>query len=335
VQLRWISATGVSEQPVDTVAELLTRPDGLVWLDIPTWDAAAEHLLRDVFAFHPLAIKDCAQRNQVPKVHVYPDHVFLVLHSPHAGDAGHVHTIELDLFIGDRHLVTVHGPISASADPAATRVEVDALAKRLGSGRLRPRHAYDLTYAIVSTVAKRQRDFTARLTADMWDLEYRFQAVVKEGPSGHLRDPERFLDELFRARHGFSMVRTQAATSRAVFARMYKIKAFGVGRGQKKIDDAVDQFDHLCELADGEKENLQATIEFYQARTNTKVTIAAERLAVIAAITLPVTAVSSILGMNVIVNDRTQPLELAVAVASMAVMSVLLLIWAKRQGWLW
>jgi magnesium transporter len=52
-------------------------------------------------------------------------------------------------------------------------------------------------------------------------------------------------------------------------------------------------------------------------------------------ITLPVTAVSSILGMNVIVNDRTQPLELAVAVASMAVMSVLLLIWAKRQGWLW
>jgi Mg2+ and Co2+ transporter CorA len=84
---------------------------------------------------------------------------------------------------------------------------------------------------------------------------------------------------------------------------------------------------------DGEKENLQGTIEFYQACTNTKVTIAAERLAVIAAITLPVTAVSSILGMNVIVNDQTQPLELAVAVAAMAVMSVLLVIWAKRQGW--
>jgi magnesium transporter len=37
--------------------------------------------------------------------------------------------------------------------------------------------------------------------------------------------------------------------------------------------------------------------------------------------------------MNVIVNDKTQPLELAVAVALMVVMSVLLLIWAKRQGW--
>jgi magnesium transporter len=37
--------------------------------------------------------------------------------------------------------------------------------------------------------------------------------------------------------------------------------------------------------------------------------------------------------MNVIVNDQTQPLELAVAVTAMAVMSVLLLVWAKRQGW--
>ena len=334
MQLRWIDAAGVSDLPVEAAAELLARPEGLVWLDVPAWDDAAERVLREVFGFHTLAIGDCAQRNQVPKVHVYTDHVFLVLHSPHPGDAGHVHTIELDLFVGDRYLVTTHGPLSSAADPAAARIEVDALAKRLESGKLRPRHAYDLTYAIVTAVAKRMRDFTARLTVDMWDLEYRFQAVVKEGPSGHLRDPERFLDELFRARHGFIMTRTQAATSREVFARMHKIKAFGAGRGQKLIDDAVDQFHHVCAMADGEKENLQGTIDFYQARTNTKVTIAAERLAVIAAITLPVTAVSSILGMNVIVNDRTQPLELAVAVASMAVMSVLLLIWAKRQGWL-
>lgn len=333
MQLRWISATGVSEHPVDAAAELLARSDGLVWLDVPSWDEAAARVLRDVFGFHPMAISDCAQRNQVPKVHVYPGHVFLVMHSPQAGAAGHVHTVELDQFIGDRYLVTVHGPLSAAADPAAARVEVDALAKRLESGKLCPQHAYDLTYALVTAVAKRLREFTARLTADMWNLEYRFQEVVKQGPSGHLRAPEQFLDELFRARHGLMVARTQAAMSREVFARMYKIKAFGPGKGQKRIDDAVDQFEHLRAMADGEKENLQGTIEFYQARTNTKVTIAAERLAVIAAITLPVTAVSSILGMNVIVNDQTQPLELAVAVAAMAVMSVLLLVWAKRQGW--
>jgi Mg2+ and Co2+ transporter CorA len=74
-------------------------------------------------------------------------------------------------------------------------------------------------------------------------------------------------------------------------------------------------------------------IEFYQARTNTKMTIAAERLAVIAAVTLPITALSSVYGMNLIVNDRTRYLHLAVLVVVMAAMSATLLRWTKRQGW--
>lgn len=73
--------------------------------------------------------------------------------------------------------------------------------------------------------------------------------------------------------------------------------------------------------------------EFYRAQTDTKMTIAAERLAVIAAITLPVTAISSVVGMNVIVNDRTQWVPLVILLVLMAVMSSLLLRWAKRQGW--
>jgi Mg2+ and Co2+ transporter CorA len=37
--------------------------------------------------------------------------------------------------------------------------------------------------------------------------------------------------------------------------------------------------------------------------------------------------------MNVIVNDRTQPVQLAVVLVVMAVMSMVLLRWTKRQGW--
>jgi magnesium transporter len=74
-------------------------------------------------------------------------------------------------------------------------------------------------------------------------------------------------------------------------------------------------------------------IEFYQARTNTKMTIAAERLAVIAAVTLPVTALSSIVGMNVIVNETTHVGQLVLLLAVMGVMSMTLLVWARRKGW--
>ena len=86
-------------------------------------------------------------------------------------------------------------------------------------------------------------------------------------------------------------------------------------------------------MADTKKAYLQGTIEFYQARTNTKMTVAAERLAVIAAVTLPITALSSVLGMNVIVNQQTHWIALTVLLAVMLAMSTTLLIWAKRKGW--
>jgi hypothetical protein len=41
-----------------------------------------------VFGFHRLAVRDCVERNQVPKVHAYSDHVFIVLHAPERGRGG-------------------------------------------------------------------------------------------------------------------------------------------------------------------------------------------------------------------------------------------------------
>ena len=86
-------------------------------------------------------------------------------------------------------------------------------------------------------------------------------------------------------------------------------------------------------MADSQREYLQGVIEFYQTRTGTKMTIAAERLAVIAAVTLPITALSSIMGMNVIVNDSTHWGCSGVLLADHGVMSSTLLIWARRKGW--
>jgi magnesium transporter len=86
-------------------------------------------------------------------------------------------------------------------------------------------------------------------------------------------------------------------------------------------------------MARTQEDYLKGVIEFFQTRTNTKMTVAAERLAVIAAVTLPVTALSSVMGMNVIVNSSSDPTFVAVLVAVMVVMASILLIWAKRHGW--
>ncbi|PTL76058.1 magnesium transporter CorA family protein [Vitiosangium sp. GDMCC 1.1324] len=325
MDIRFLSPTTVTPHSPDELAALLGRDDGLVWVDIPTWDAEAERVLTDVFKLHPLAVRDCRERNTVPKVHVYADHVFVVLHAPELGARGHVHYVELDQFIGRNYLITVHGPLNPAVSPDAAMIEVRAVLARIESGRLRPTSPQRLSHAIVSALTARLRNHTAALTREVWSLEQRVTA-------GQLEDPEEFLEEMFRTRHGLLSARTMCALSREVYGRMATIAVFR-DTGQSYVEDIVDQFDRLRAMADAQKDYLQGTIEFYQARTNTKMTIAAERLTVIAAITLPITALSSILGMNVIVSERSHFGFLMMALAVMLAMSTALLVWVRRKGW--
>jgi magnesium transporter len=62
-------------------------------------------------------------------------------------------------------------------------------------------------------------------------------------------------------------------------------------------------------------------------------TLAAERLAVIAAITLPITSLSSVMGMNVIVNDSTRWIPLIILCLIMLAISLVLLRWTRKLGW--
>jgi Mg2+ and Co2+ transporter CorA len=279
-----------------------------------------------VFGFHPLAVRDCVERNVVPKIHPYADHVLVVLHASERGKGGHVHLLELDQFIGPTYLVTVHGPVNPAAPADAAVRETQAALRRIETGRLHPRSSFELSYAIVSAVARHQEAFVAALAREAGLLE---QRVI----GGDIGDPEQFLEEMFRARHELLVVRTMAGQTREVYGRMATMSRFVPPEGKPLVADLVDQFERVRGMADGEKEFLHGVIEFYQTRTDTKMTIAAERLAVIAAVTLPITALSSIYGMNVIVNNRTHHLQLAVVLAVMAAMSAALLRWTKRQGW--
>jgi Mg2+ and Co2+ transporter CorA len=325
MEIRLVSADGVCRQEVGDLPALVAREDGVLWVDVPEGDPEAVTVLSDVFGFHPKAVQDCVGRNPVPKVHMYPDHVFVVLHAPEAGAGGHVHYVELDQFIGRRYVVTVHGPVNAAVDPAAARVETDAVAVRVDSGRFSPSSGPELSTAIVSALTGRLRDHLSARTSEVWQFEQKVTA-------GQLGDPEQFLDGMFRVRHGLLTVRTMASLSHEVYGRMHALAVFG-SDGAALLENNLDQFQRLATMAHSQEDYLQGVIEFYQTRTNTKMTIAAERLAVIAAVTLPITALSSVMGMNVIVNSRTDPVFLTSLVVLMVISSVLLLIWAKRHGW--
>jgi magnesium transporter len=326
MDVRFVSDDGIQQHPVGELERLLARDDGFVWVDIPSCDEEAARVLSEVFGFHPLAIQACIERNAVPKVRAYPDHIFVVQHAPELGEGGHVHYVELDQFIGARFVVSVHGPVNPAVPPEAAVRETRAVLGRIEAGRLRPGSPAELSYAIVSALAEGQEAFVETITREVWPLEQRVT-------SGHLGNPEQFLEDLFSARHGLLAVSNMATLGHELYGRMSALGRFIPADRQPLVADLVDQFARVAGVADGQVRYLEGVIDFYKARTDTKMTIAAERLTLIAVLTLPITAVSSVYGMNIIVNDRTDFPHLAVVLAAMLVISAILLRWAKRQEW--
>jgi Mg2+ and Co2+ transporter CorA len=326
MKLRWIDSNGMSVRDIAELSALRKRSDGFVWLDIPEWSDEAEAILSNEFHFHLLAIAESKSRSHVPRVHVYPRHAFIVVHAPEIGAAGHVHYLELDQFIADDFLVTVHGPISPKVSLEAALRETEAIAARMESGRLHPSSPFDVMYAIVSSIARREAEMVAEIAREVGLMEQRVMADVNE-------DPQKFLSELFAARHELLTIRTMAEQGGEIYRRAIKVTTFASPEGLERMKDVLDQYESVARISEAQMRFQQGVTEFYRARTDTKMTIAAERLAVIAAITLPITSLSSVLGMNVIVNDSTRWIPLTILCLIMLAISLVLLRWTKKLGW--
>ena len=297
-----------------------------MWVDIAACDAEAEHVLCERFGAHRLAVRDCGERSHVPKVRSYAHHVFIVVHSPLPDTEGEVHLVELDLFVGHDHLITVHGPLGENVPAEVAHRETGTVLRRLQSGQIRVGHPAELAHAILAAIADVMETVVGAIATRVAELD---RDVLHD----RLRDPQHTLERLFRLRHELLSLRTMAAEARDVLERMIRLADFLPPDAQPFIADIVDRFDRVRGLCDGEREFLQGVLDFHESRTATKMNVAMERLALITALALPLTAFSGIYGMNIIVNDETDFAQVLIVLATMVALVAVMLRYACRSGW--
>ena len=103
-----------------TIDVLCADEKKVVWVDVlrPTEDDYA--MLADEFRFHPLAIEDCRNAHQRPKIDEYKGYYFMVLYEASiVGKRKSLELNELNLFLGTNYLVTIHRNPLRAVDTAA------------------------------------------------------------------------------------------------------------------------------------------------------------------------------------------------------------------------
>jgi magnesium transporter len=323
----WVSEKGLERYTPEDLEHLLRADGGYLWVDIPFCDEPAAATLEGVFEFHPLAVKDCHERTHIPKIHAYPDHVFMALHAPEIGRAGHVHLVELDQFVSPRFLVTVHGPLGVGVPLDIGLRETNAVRKRIDAGRHRPSSPFELSYAIVSALARQMEECVKRLASQIAGLEQR--VMVDD-----LSQPEPLLEQMFLLRHEMVTISTMAAQSRQVFARLVDLpRVPEIARPY--FEDLQNQFEAVRSLGEGEERFLQGVVDFYQTRVATDLNVFAKRLTSVGAVLVTATLIAGIYGMNF----RHMPeidwtIGYPFALGLMAFVSWLLILYFRRKHWL-
>jgi magnesium transporter len=280
----YVHREGVTRQ-VDTIDPgWLTPGSGvIVWADVhaPTPEDAT--VLRDVFNFHPLAVEDALQTTQFPKIELYPNVLYVILHGIDFQPEHHAfETQDVDFFLARQFLVTVHDGNRRSV------LELEAKCER--NDRIVGEGPVALMYRIVDNMVDHYRPEVDELESRLDDIETK---VLEDSTTV-------MTGEILWVKRDISSMRRVVVPQRDI-----------VGRLARREFDVIDQemafrfrdvYDHLVRLADESiifQDRVTGILDAHLASVSNRLAVVSRVLAAFAVIFGPLTIMTGLFGMNV------------------------------------
>ena len=312
-------------------ARLATKKaGGYFWLDYvePSRDELSE--LIEPLGLHPLAVEDCTDANQIPKIDDYRKHTFMIFNAYQYTE--HALSVqELDFFIGDNFLISVQQR-DARGHPLLVGAEHQAELQRLN---IRQGPAF-LMHILLDLVVDRKFIEIEALEEEIIDAEEAIISNLRHFKPG----------ELLHMRRDLLVIRKSLFYEREILVKINRKDCPHIGEGALYLyRDIHDHLSKLYELTEAARDVVTSLMEMYLSMLNNQMARAANdtnatvrRLTFITTIFMPLTLLSGILGMSEwtmmtgAANWRTAyPLFFALVVV-IGILNYLLLKLLERRG---
>ncbi len=287
------------------------------WLDLfqPSDDDFA--ILRERFAYHPLAVEDSEQFGQRPKLDEYDDFVFLVVYGAAPDDD---RLVEVHCFYSERCLITVH------RDDCPAFQEVRERYKKRKAPIDKPSLLlYRIVDALVDSFFPILADFDDRID----ELEDQI----------FLRANDAQLQEIFAMKRLLVGMRKAVTPQRDLFASMMG----GVdslpgmeGDDERYFRDVYDHLIRISDLIDTYRDLLTGAMDVYLSTVSNRLNAVMKQLTVIATVFMPLTFITGFFGQNFgfmvkHISGWGSFVALGIGMEILALVALALMF--KRRGW--
>jgi magnesium transporter len=292
----------------------------LKWLHIPYPNDKNIEYLRENYDFHPLDLEDCQSKVQRPKIDIYDDYRFLILHFPYFDKAmKFVKTKEVKIFWGEHFIITLgsHWVIRTLFDKTQKEADIDI-------DEL-PNTSDVLLYSILDNLMKESfklmkmiEDNLDHISLEMFD-----------------KKAEKTIERISVTRKNLILLNTAFKPQLRLFQKVESgvIKGFTPDMedywgnnldSYQKMWDSIEDYQELIQGFSLTFDSLQAN------RTNEIMKV----LTTISTILLPLTFITGLYGMNVDLPLQENTTAFLIIVGTMILIVISLLFYFKKRRWI-
>ncbi|MBP0724716.1 magnesium/cobalt transporter CorA [Bacillus sp. RG28] len=296
-----------------TLSEAKSEKYSWYWVDIKEPTTEEIEILSTEFHFHPLAIEDCVEYVQRPKIDYYEGYHFIILHELNKME---MDENEIDLFVSERFLVSFNLKSSST---------LEIVKDQLSSEKRMTKSPLHFLHLIIDRLVDSYFPLMYRIEDELGDLE--FEQMKKS--------VNKAVESLYDIRSDLSKIRRTVLPTRDLLYRILNSSRF------KDLSEHriyfEDIYDHLMKLSDMIEANrdLAADIrESYFSLSTEHMNNIMKTLTIISSFFLPLTFIVGLYGMNFhYMPELSWKYGYAFILLVMGLVTVSMYIFFKRKGW--
>lgn len=302
------------------VIETIQHKD-LMWYHILSPTEENLTFLKENFHFHPLDIEDCRSKTQRPKIDIYDDYYFIILHIPYFDKVNKfLKTKEVKIFWGKNYIITVGNTHWVVRDMFNRAKENKKLTEELLS-----ESSDRLLYKILERI-----------------LSETFILLTKVGEEVDTISRELFSKRAEKTIERISVTRKNIILLDTIFKPQLRLfHKFESGEIKGFVEDMeeywgniLDYYQKIWDLIEDDKELIEGLSKTFDSLQTNKINEIMKVLTFISTIILPLTFITGLYGMNVNLPFQSHPHAFWIVAGSMVLIFGILILYFKRKRWM-
>jgi magnesium transporter len=277
--------------------------------------------LKDNFHFHPLDIEDCRSTNQRPKIDIYDDYYFLILHFPSFDLHNRFLTIkEVKFFWGEDYVISID-----QTNWVVTEMFSDARKRINNKEEIEIGTSDAMLYRILEKLMNSSLNLMRRLGLELDRINEDLFSIRAQ----------KTIMQISITRKNIILVNTIFKPQLPLFHKFESGQIDGFAENMEEYwGNILDYNQKMWDMAEDYQELIEGLSKTFDSLQTNRINDIMKTLTFFSAIMLPLTVITGFYGMNIGLPLQNDPRSFLIITAGMLIVAIGMLFYFRRRKWL-